>query len=145
MTYSVCVELFGIVKNERPFQLVEQMRALCARQQGIQIQSKLTGEKNHFLSEFQAFQNFMVYQLRHFNLTPAGEFYFNLETSGFAGITRFDNGHICINTTPGVKSVDLSIFLSHSVPGNIIISREIYHRIVRFLKCHIVEDSFTDQ
>jgi hypothetical protein len=133
------------VKNERPFQLIEQMRELCATNQGILILSKLVGEKPQFLSEFQSFQTFMGYQSRYFNLTQAGEFYFNLEQSGFTGITRFDHGHICVKTAPGENLVDLSIFLSHSVPGNIIISREIYHRIVRFLKCRIVEESFTDQ
>jgi len=140
-----CVELFGIVKNDRPFQVIDQMRDLCLRQPGISIQSKLSGEKSQFLTEFQSFQNFMKYQSRYFNLTPAGEFYFNLERSGFTGITRFDNGHICLTTTPGINSVDLSIFLSHAVPGHVIISREIYHRIVKFLKCRIVEESFTLQ
>jgi hypothetical protein len=133
------------VKNHRPLQLVDQMRDMCTGQPGILIQSKLSGEKSQFLCEFLPFQNFMGYQSRYFNLTQAGEFYFNLETSGFTGITRFDNGHICLKTTPGVNSVDLSIFLSNTVPGNVIVSREIYHRIVKFLKCRIVEESFSLQ
>jgi hypothetical protein len=118
------------------------MRDMCTRLPGILIQSKLAGEKSQLLCEFQSFQNFMGYQSRYFNLTQAGEFYFNLETSGFTGITRFDSGHVCLKATPGVNSVDLSIFLSNTVPGNVIISREIYHRVVKFLKCRIVEESF---
>jgi hypothetical protein len=133
------------VKNDRPFQLIDQMRDLCVRQNGLLIQSKLIGDKSHFLSEFRSFQNFMGYQSRYFNLTPVGEFYFNLESSGFTGISRYDGGHVCVKTTPGVNAVELSIFLSHTIPGNIIISREIYHRIVKFLSCRIGEDSFTDK
>jgi S-adenosylmethionine/arginine decarboxylase-like enzyme len=133
------------VKNDRPFQLVEQMRDLCPGNNGIMIQSKLIGERSQLLKEFQPFQNFMGYQSRYFNLTPAGEFYFNLEQTGFTGISRFEKGHVCVKTMPEANVVDLSIFLSHAIPGSIVISREIYHRIVRFLKCRIAEESFTDQ
>jgi hypothetical protein len=90
------------------------------------------------------FRKFMAEEASRFQLSDAGEFYFNLEEGGFTGISRFDNAYVTIFTTPEVSDILIEIFISNVVPGNFAILREIYHRMAHFLQSEILSDQYLE-
>ncbi len=132
------------MKNDRPMLLIERLRSLCRIENGIVIRGKLIGRRPEHMIEFLAFRTFVEETRKKLGLVASGEFYYNYEESGFTGISRFESGHLTITAIPDKDFINLEIFLSHHIPGNIVLAREFYHLCLEFFYAEIIEDRYAD-
>ena len=132
------------MKNNRPSHLVEQMKSLCRKENGFLSSVKLRARKTRFLVEFRAFQNFVKEIGQQFDLAAAGEFYFNFADSGFTGISRFDNAHLSIHSTPGINHITFEIFISDANNSNRLIAKQILEQTMAFFDSELVDENYQE-